>query len=162
MNNEWKPSHLKQIYIDARGTQWDISELLASHLPHQIECRSVDDLWDKYKDRHWWSYNYTGTIHSLAEFIDTPHLRELLSMSCTQLRAKIVFKNTEADHIYRIAAMIVAIRDMDWQVPPIVIGPDGEIWDGGHRLCALKWLQIPFVTAIIVRNVSLSGEAQAE
>lgn len=56
-----------------------------------------------------------------------------------------------ANHTARLADLTASILDHGVQVP-ILLGPDGRIWDGHHRLCVARHLglrTIPCVRAVI-------------
>jgi hypothetical protein len=54
------------------------------------------------------------------------------------LVSKIAYLDTTEAHTYRIAAMIKSLRE-GWIPEPLLFGLDGRLWDGHHRLCALRF-----------------------
>jgi Rps23 Pro-64 3,4-dihydroxylase Tpa1-like proline 4-hydroxylase len=59
----------------------------------------------------------------------------------------IQYTDTVEDHLLRIAHLIRAQRRGDL-IEPLIIGPDGLLWDGKHRLAALYACDVPEVDVL--------------
>lgn len=118
------------IHIDEQGQPWSIRALLASERPRVLYTARVESLWSKYANSRRWGGKVSSPARLLAyALIHVPsHVAE---------RAPLDFSDTNFAHACRIVRLKNAIERGE-NLAPLLIGPDGNMWDGLHRLAALR------------------------
>jgi hypothetical protein len=118
------------IHIDAQGCQWSIKELLSSEHPRVLRSARVESLWARYANSRRWGGGVSSPARLLA--------KALSQMPRHSPQSKpIDYSDTNTAHADRIVRLRAAIERGE-AVPPLLIGPDGILWDGIHRLAALR------------------------
>lgn len=118
------------IYIDAQGRQWSINELLASDHPRVSRSMCVESLWTKFANSRHWGSSVSSPARLLAKTLtQMPQI-----MHETQ---RPDYSDTNAAHADRILRLKSVIERGE-TLPPLVIGFDSILWDGVHRLAALR------------------------
>ncbi len=118
------------IHIDAQGRQWSINELLASDHPRVSRSVRVESLWAKFANSRRWGGSVSSPARLLAKaLIPMPQFMHETRRSD--------YSDTNAAHADRIVRLKTVIERGE-ALPPLVIGPDGTLWDGVHRLAALR------------------------
>lgn len=115
-------------YVDSNGKSWSIRELLESPRPRKLRKIPVDYLWSCWACKRRWG----DSLPSPARLLGSPIFLNALSSQ----RLKVSFEDTVEAHTARIINFVRLYRDGNG-LPPLVIGPDGNFWDGVHRLSAL-------------------------
>lgn len=128
------------LHTDSHGEAWSIRELLRSNRPRRARLLPVATLWSRSAcTRHW-----GGSLPPPARMIALGEFQRALRQDRP---LTIHHVDTVADHIARIVDFVRAIRD-GVVLDPVVIGPDGNLWDGLHRLAALYVARIPNVDVL--------------
>jgi len=127
-------------HIDENGQTWSIRELLASNRPRLLKRLKTATLWSRTSHRRSWG----GELPSPAYILATSGLRRgAVAANDTVIQ----YEDTAADHGLRIASLIRAHKRGD-VFEPLIIGLDGLLWDGKHRLAALYSCDVPEVEVI--------------
>src|SRR5438477_10742087 len=124
-------------HIDEKGQTWSIRELLASDRPRVLRYLRTATLWSRTSHRRSWGSDLPSPAYILA----TSGFRRA---PLTAEDARIQYEDTVADHGRRIASLIRAHKRRH-SFDPLIIGPDGLLWDGKHRLAALYACEVPDV-----------------
>lgn len=111
----------ESIYDDGQGNHWHIGELLASHHPRCVRIVGVQDHLAYLLDTKRWG-EHAGTLRQAIQLAQ--HDAEI-----SQLPAE------QKEHVEYIQQLATRLRT-GFDPPPIVIGLDGTLWDGLHRLAA--------------------------
>lgn len=127
-------------HIDQSGQTWSIRELLASDRPRILRCLKTAALWSRTSYRRSWGREIPSPSYILA----TSGLRRGVLAADG---AVIQYEDTAADHGLRIASLIRAHKRGD-VFNPLIIGLDGLLWDGKHRLAALYACDVPEVEVL--------------
>src|SRR6266403_5177103 len=127
-------------HIDERGLTWSIRELLASDRPRVLRHLRTTTLWSRTSHFRSWGCQLPSPAYILA----TSGFRRA---TVTADDAAIQYEDTVADHERRIASLIRAHQRGD-VFEHLVIGPDGQLWDGKHRLAALYACDVPEVEVL--------------
>lgn len=147
------------IHIDEQGQPWSIGALLASERPSVLNTRRVESLWSKYANGRRWGDKVSSPARLLAYALThvPPHVAE---------SAPLDFSDTSFAHACRIVRLKHAIERGE-NLAPLVIGPDGNMWDGLHRLAALRGARREYVDVLSYGNflddaeLSLQGASPA-
>lgn len=127
-------------HIDENGQTWSIRELLASNRPRLLKRLKTATLWSRTSHRRSWSSELPSPAYILA----TSGLRRgAVAADDTVIQ----YEDTAADHGLRIASLIRAHKRGE-AFEPLIIGLDGLLWDGKHRLAALYSCDVPEVEVI--------------
>lgn len=118
------------IHIDDAGQPWSIRALLASNRPRRMRTLPVETVWARTAHRRRWGPGVSSPARLLAQprFLDALRGEPVPSES---------IDDTDEAHIGRIAALHGALA-VGRAVPPLVVGLDGTVWDGVHRLAAMR------------------------
>jgi hypothetical protein len=127
-------------HVDGTGRTWSIRDLLASDRPRVLRRLKTASLWSRTSHRRSWGNELPSPAYILA----TSGLRRIAIVAGD---AEIQYENTVADHVRRIASLIRALRGGE-SIEPLVIGLDGLLWDGKHRLAALYACDVPEVDVL--------------
>jgi hypothetical protein len=127
-------------HIDESGQTWSIRELLASNRPRVLRHLKTAALWSRTSHQRSWG----GELPSPAYILATSGLRRGVVVADD---AAIQYEDTAADHGLRIASLIRAHKRGD-VFNPLIIGLDGLLWDGKHRLAALYSCDVPEVEVL--------------
>lgn len=127
-------------HIDQSGRAWSIRDLLASDRPRVPRRLKTASLWSRTSHRRSWGEGLPSPAYILA----TSGLRRAAVIAED---AVIQYEDTVADHVRRIASLIRARRGGE-PIEPLVIGLDGLLWDGKHRLAALYACDVPEVDVL--------------
>ena len=111
----------ESIYDDGQGNHWHIGELLASYHPRCVRIVRVQDLLASLLDAERWG-EYAGTFRQAIQLAQH-------DVNLSQLPVE------QKEHIEYIRQLATKLR-AGFEPPPIVIGLDGTLWDGLHRLAA--------------------------
>ncbi len=111
----------ESIYDDGQGNRWHIGELLASYHPRCVRIVGVQDQLAYLLDAERWG-EHVGTLRQAIQLAQ--HDAEI-----SQLPAE------QKEHVEYIQQLAARLRT-GFEPPPIVIGLDGTLWDGLHRLAA--------------------------
>jgi hypothetical protein len=125
------------LHIDENGHTWSIRALLASGQPREFRRLKTACLWSRTSHRRCWGSDLPSPAYILA----TSGLRQVVVFADDAL---IQYEDTVADHELRIARLIQAQRRGDF-IEPLIIGLDGWLWDGMHRLAAHYACSVPEV-----------------
>jgi Rps23 Pro-64 3,4-dihydroxylase Tpa1-like proline 4-hydroxylase len=125
------------LHIDEDGRTWSIRDLLASDLPRVRRRLCTASLWSRASHQRCWGSELPSPAYVLAT-------SGLLQRDGVPDNTVIQYADTVEDHQLRIANLIRAIRLGDL-IEPLVIGLDGWLWDGKHRLAALYACNVPEV-----------------
>lgn len=117
------------IHVDRQQVAWSIRELLAGDCKRSTRSLPVAALWSRFG----WSRCWGEQLPPPARIITQP---ELLPALRVETIFPIQYEDTIKDHIHRIANLVKFIQS-GGLVEPLVIGQDGDLWDGMHRLTAL-------------------------
>jgi hypothetical protein len=113
----------------------------------------VDVLWSRSAcARHW-----GGSLPPPARLIAHGDFQQALHQN---RKAPIRHVDTVEDHIARIVDFVGAVQN-GVALEPLVVGPDGELWDGLHRLAALYVARVPVVEVLDFRSEEMSDDAPA-
>lgn len=126
--------------IDENGQAANIRALLASARPSVRRSLATTCLWSRTSYVPCWG----GDLPSPACILANSKLQELTDVADNEL---IQFTNSREDHELRIASFVRAQRRGVF-IEPLVIGPDGWLWDGMHRLAALYACDVPEVDVL--------------
>ena len=128
------------LYIDENGQTWSIRELLASERPRiQIQL-ATPSLWSRTSYRRSWGIDLPSPAYILA------NLRRQTT-DIIQSSGRIQHINTVQDHELRILSFIRTIERGEF-IDPVIIGLNGSLWDGMHRLAALYACEVPYVDVL--------------
>ena len=127
-------------HIDDIGQTWSIRGLLASNRPRVLRCLSTAALWSRTSHRRSWGSELPSPAYILAS-------SGLCRGAAVDNDAVIQFENTAADHVRRIASFMQTHERGDL-FDPLIIGLDGLLWDGKHRLAALYSCEVPEVEVL--------------
>jgi hypothetical protein len=127
-------------HVDGTGRTWSIRDLLASDRPRVLRRLKTASLWSRTSHRRSWGNELPSPAYILA----TSGLRRTAIVADD---AAIQYEDTVADHVRRIASLIRALRGGE-SIEPLVIGLDGLLWDGKHRLAALYACDVPEVDVL--------------
>src|SRR5437763_589051 len=114
------------LHIDEEGKTWSIRDLLASDRPRVRKRLSTASLWSRTSYRRCWG----SDLPSPAYILSHARLRR------TEGNSEIQYANTVEDHELRIISFVRAI-EREESIEPLIIGIDGWLWDGMHRLAGL-------------------------
>lgn len=128
------------LHIDENGRTWSIRDLLASDRPRVLKHLKTACLWSRTSHRRCWGSDLPSPAYILA----TSSLRQVAVITDDSV---IQYENTVADHELRIASLIQAQRRGNF-IEPVIIGLDGWLWDGMHRLAALYACNVPEVDVL--------------
>jgi hypothetical protein len=117
---------LDSLYIDKAGDTWSIRELLVSDQPRVCSRVNTASLWSRTSFLRCWGDDLPSPGYILA------HARLLRVDESAEIR----YEDTVEDHERRIIAF-VRLLEQGSALEPLVIGADGSLWDGMHRLAAL-------------------------
>ena len=131
------------LHTDAHDVAWSIRELLRSDRPRRTRRLPVDWLWTRSACARHWGGGLPPPARVIARGDFQWALRE-------DQRTPILHVDTVEDHIARIVDLVRAVRG-GVPLDPLVIGPDGDLWDGLHRLAALYVARVPEVDVIDFR-----------
>lgn len=123
------------VHIDEDGQSWSIRDLLASDRPRMLRRLITASLWSRTSYRRRWGSDLPSPAYILAN----SDLRQQAEVADD---AVIEYTDTVEDHERRIAYLIRAQRRGDF-IEPLIIGLDGSLWDGTHRLAALYACNVP-------------------
>lgn len=124
-------------HIDQSGQTWSIRDLLASDRPRILRRLKTSALWSRTSHRRSWG----GELPSPGYILASSGLGRGAEVAHDSV---IQYENTVADHTTRIASLIRAKKRGD-VFEPLIIGLDGLLWDGKHRLAALYACAVPEV-----------------
>lgn len=124
-------------HIDQSGQTWSIRELLASDRPRILRRLKTAALWSRTSHRRSWGGELPSPGYILAA-------SGLGRDAVVPDDAAIQYEDTTADHTLRIASLIRANKS-GGVFEPLIIGLDGLLWDGKHRLAALYACAVPEV-----------------
>jgi len=127
------------LHIDENGRTWSIRELLASDRARVHKRLVTASLWSRTSFRRSWGSELPSPAYILA----TSGLRQVAKVADEVIQ----YADTVEDHMLRIAQLIRAQRRGD-PIEPLIIGPDGVLWDGKHRLAALYACDVPYVDVL--------------
>ncbi len=127
-------------HIDEKGQTWSIRELLVSDRRRVLRHLRTATLWSRTSHRRSWGSDLPSPAYILA----TSGFRRA---PLTAEDARIQYEDTVADHGRRIASLIRAHKRRH-SFDPLIIGPDGLLWDGKHRLAALYACEVPDVQVL--------------
>ena len=127
-------------HVDENGRTWSIRDLLASDRPRVLRRVKTASLWSRTSQRRSWGSELPSPAYILA----ASGLRRAAVVADD---AAIQYEDTVADHVLRIASFIRAQRGGE-SIEPLVIGLDGLLWDGKHRLAALYACDMPEVDVL--------------
>lgn len=128
------------LHIDEDGQTWSIRDLLASDRPRAPRRLVTPCLWSRTSYQRCWGSDLPSPAYILAT-------SGLLQTAEVTDNSVIQYTNTVEDHVLRIGRLIQAQRRGDF-IEPLVIGLDGWLWDGKHRLAALYACNIPEVDVL--------------
>ena len=114
------------LYIDEDGQSWSIREFLGSDRPRVRKRLSTASLWSRTSFRRCWG----SELPSPAYILSHARLRK------TEGNSEIHYADTVEDHELRITSFIRTLERGE-RIEPVIVGLDGSIWDGMHRLAAL-------------------------
>lgn len=114
--------------------------MLASNRPRLRRRLAVETLWGRTSHRRCWG----GGVPSPARLLARLGLGRLVTATTD---ADVSFVDTVVDHQARIANVLRAWRRGVF-FDPLVIGPDGNLWDGMHRLAGLYLAETPEVDVV--------------
>lgn len=117
------------IHVDRQQVAWSIRELLAGDCRRSTRSLSVAALWSRFA----WSRCWGEELPPPARIITQPGLLPALRV---ETLFPIQYEDTVEDHVHRIANLVKFIQ-LGGSIEPLVIGRDGDLWDGMHRLAAL-------------------------
>jgi|GEM_PF-603801 len=117
---------LDSLYIDKAGDTWSIRELLASDRPRVYSRVNTASLWSRTSFLRCWGDDLPSPAYILA------HARLMRVDESAEIR----YGDTVEDHERRIIAF-VRLLERGAVLEPLIIGADGSLWDGMHRLAAL-------------------------
>lgn len=129
------------IHIDKQGKHWSIRELLASERPYVLYTARVEFLWSKYANSRRWGSKVSSAARLLAYALThvPSHVAESTPLD---------FSDTNFAHACRIIRIKNAIERGE-NLPPLLIGSDGNLWDGLHRLAALRGARREYVDVLL-------------
>jgi 2OG-Fe(II) oxygenase superfamily/Phosphotransferase enzyme family len=127
-------------HIDKQGQTWSIRGLLASDRPRVLRRLKTAALWSRTSHRRSWGAELPSPAYILAA-------SGLRRGAVVADDAVIQYEDTAADHGLRIASLIRAHKRGD-VFDPLIIGLDGLLWDGKHRLAALYACEVPEVEVL--------------
>jgi 2OG-Fe(II) oxygenase superfamily len=119
---------------------WSIRELLASDRPRLLSRLNTAALWSRTSHRRSWG----AALPSPAYILAASGLRR---GSVGADDSVIQYEETVDDHTLRIASLIRANKGGS-VFQPLIIGMDGQLWDGKHRLAALYACDVPEVEVL--------------
>jgi hypothetical protein len=125
------------LYIDEDGQTWSIRELLASHRPRNRQRLNTASLWSRTSFRRCWGKDLPSPAYILA------HSRPLQSDATFEIQ----YADTAEDHELRISSFVRTL-EREETIEPLIIGMDGSLWDGMHRLAAMYARQLPEVDVL--------------
>src|SRR6266404_3754542 len=125
------------LHIDEEGHYWSIRELLTSDRPRVQKRLSTPSLWSRTSFRRCWGNDLPSPAYILAH--GRPRRMERSS--------EIEYSDTVEDHELRITSFIRTLERGE-QIEPVIIGIDGSLWDGMHRLAALYSRRVPEVEVL--------------
>src|SRR6185436_3289122 len=125
------------LHIDEGGQSWSIRELLASDRPRVRKRLSTASLWSRTSFRRCWGNDLPSPAYILAHA--RPRTKEATFV--------IQYLDTVEDHELRITSFIQTVERGE-SLEPLVIGIDGTLWDGMHRLAALYRRGVPDVEVL--------------
>ena len=111
----------ESLYDDGQGNRWDIAELLASNHSRSVRVVGVQDQLGPLLDTEKWGED-GGTIRQAIQLAQND--AELSQLPTEQ-----------KEHVKYIRKLSEKLR-MGFEPCPIVIGLDGTLWDGLHRIAA--------------------------
>jgi hypothetical protein len=113
-------------YTDQSGKEWHIPQLISSNLPRIQKEVSVIVVLNPILHEQRWGLE-AGNLE------DVLTLAKELEITPCQVRRG----DTLLDHARCTCSMIFALSK-GWEPEPIIIGLDGTVWDGLHRLIAFS------------------------
>lgn len=120
-------------YSDRNGRAPRVQGLLASSHTRMGRTIPVDALWSHFG----WSRCWGELVPSPARLVALPALRSAVALA----RPLVVrYDDTLQDHLHRISNVVLHLKS-GGRIEPLVLGPDGDLWDGMHRLAALHLLR---------------------
>jgi len=119
-----------EIYEDAEGRVWDINDLRR----RATSSRVVDlaALWHVMRALAVWG----ESNGALQDAHDALIAREWHNATIASLIDRADSSKGWTAHLARIALFVRSV-EAGVDVPPMIVGPDGLVWDGHHRLVAL-------------------------
>ncbi|HJP90485.1 MAG TPA: 2OG-Fe(II) oxygenase [Pyrinomonadaceae bacterium] len=128
------------LYIDENGQTWSIRELLASGRPRIQRQLATPSLWSRTSYRRTWGIDLPSPAYILA------NLRRQTT-DIIQSSGQVQHINTIQDHELRILSFIRTIERGEF-IDPVIIGLNGSLWDGMHRLAALYACEVSHVNVL--------------
>ena len=142
------------LHIDEYGQTWSIRSLLSSDRPRAQRRLSVEALWGRAAHRRCWGRD----VPSPARLLARPGLGCLVKGDADP---PVHFADTVEDHQARIAGLLGSIRRRV-TLEPLVIGFDGRLWDGMHRLAALYLAKVPDVNVLDFSETSPLAQRESD
>lgn len=127
------------LHIDEDERTWSIRDLLASDRPRILRRLVTVCLWSRTSYRRCWGRELPSPAYILADSVS-----RLAEVDDNWL---IQYTDTIEDHELRIARLMRAQQQGE-SLEPLIIGLDGWLWDGMHRLAALYACKVPEVDVL--------------
>ncbi|TMQ07569.1 MAG: 2OG-Fe(II) oxygenase [Deltaproteobacteria bacterium] len=119
--------------VDRNGSAPRVQGLLAGLGARTCRTLPVDALWSHFG----WARCWGELLPAPARLVALPVLRSAVALARP---LAVRYDDTLQDHVHRISNVVLHLKS-GGRIEPLVLGPDGNLWDGMHRLAALHLLR---------------------
>ena len=125
-------------FTDSNGTIWDIPTLLASKFPRQYSRSKISHILEPIRNQARWGPD-VGTVQEVLETVKLANVDPPSFNTC---------KEDMLEWHVRKINVIVSSLVVGNSIDPVVIGLDGELWDGLHRLLACHIFNLEYISVV--------------